>query len=367
MFTWTLTAAGAGTEKFTSTASGTEGALGGALTATASGSLAIQTAAVLTGTASALPFTLRQGQTITVTFWVANTGQAPAVLVSPTAGANPIPTAAVAVLGGPVPAGALPIAGGATQGFTWTYAAVATGSVAFVPAAGGVDGNGGWPVSAFAAVPWSVTVTAAAVLKVAVALVPARLKIGETIEVRMTVTNTGASPATAVGPSLLLADPAAADLTGGPVPGAGQTLAAGASVVYVWTLTARRPGGLTLTASATGQDGGFTVGASALATATVAPRFDDDLVTYPSPVNGDRLVVALRLEGDADEVRIEVYTVAYRKVWSGRWTNVRQSDGEVQVDAMLGWAPGPYWLKATAMLAGGTQQSFTVAKVVVKR
>ena len=96
-------------------------------------------------------------------------------------------------------------------------------------------------------------------------------------------------------------------------------------------------------------------------------KFDTPLVTYPNPVKGDKLNVALQLDGPADEVTVDIYDSGFKRVYSGLWKNVAQMEGGVVIDGMKKLAPGLYLLKAQAKLAGGKQKKFAPIKVVIKR
>jgi hypothetical protein len=138
---------------------------------------------------------------------------------------------------------------------------------------------------------------------------------------------------------------------------------------FAWQVTARKAGTLAVTAGAAGVDASDSTAVStqAQATATIASRFDEPVVVYPNPVSRDRLTVALKLDGDADEVSVEVYNAAFESVFHGIWRSVTQADGSVVVDGVSRWAPGPYVVRVRVKLASGRDQKMPAAKVVVKR
>ncbi len=100
----------------------------------------VEQAAALTGKLSAAPATVTEGDPITVTMRVTNTGQAAARNVTPGA-LTPSGTGAVAWAAGPTPASAALLAGGASAAFTWRYTAVTAGAVSWTGAASATDDN----------------------------------------------------------------------------------------------------------------------------------------------------------------------------------------------------------------------------------
>ncbi len=366
--TWTFTGAAAGAGVYSVTATGTDSGTAAALAAAASTAGLVQTPANMVAGMAAWPGVLKQGQVITVTVFVANAGGASALGVTPSTEPGPLPAAAVARLSGPSPAGPLTVPGGGWSAFTWTYEAVQPAVLSFSATVAGADANSGAPVSSVAAC-WTVTVTAGAALRSFLVVTPTAVKTGETVEVRLTVSNTGLNNATGVTPALTFADPGMASVAAGPTPAGGVTVAGGAAVTFVWQVTARQGGTLALTAEATGTDAGDSASVSTQATGTVAiaSRFEDPVVVYPNPVSTDRLNVALRLDGDADEVTVEAFNASFESVFRGTWKSVTQSDGAVVIDGVRRWAPGPYVIRVRVKLADGRDQKMPLAKVMVKR
>ena len=152
-FTWSCTAATAGSVTFTAGASGTDAVNGAAVTAASatSASLLVQAPAALSATLS-LPSAVGVGSTFTAALAVTNTGGVAANAVSPAppvaSGAN---TGAASGPTGPTPAGPVTLAAGASQTFTWTYAATSAGSYSLTTSASGTDANNGAARSASAA------------------------------------------------------------------------------------------------------------------------------------------------------------------------------------------------------------------------
>lgn len=93
----------------------------------------------------------------------------------------------------------------------------------------------------------------------------------------------------------------------------------------------------------------------------------EEIVAFPNPVSGDLLNLALRLDEGATEVRVDAYNIAFQRVFHGTSRNVARSDGRIEVNGMLQWAPGVYLVRVKATLVDGREQEFPVIKVVVKR
>jgi uncharacterized repeat protein (TIGR01451 family) len=366
-FIWTHSAAGAGLAAYSVTVTGTDSGTAVSLAARGQAGALIVTPAHLVAGMAAWPGRLKQGQVITVTVFVANTGGAAAAGVSASADAGPWPAASVVKRSGPTPAGPVVVPGGGGAAFTWTYEALTPDILSFSATVVGADANAGWPVSSVAAC-WTVTITAGAALKSFVVAAPLSVKTGETVEVRLTVSNTGLNNATGVVPTLTLGDPGLADVTAGPAP-SGGTVAGGAVQTFVWQVTARKAGSLALSAAAAGTDAGdlAAVSTTAAGVVTIASRFDEAVVVYPNPVSRDRLTVALKLDGDADEVTVEAYNAAFESVFRGTWKSVTRAEGAVVVEGVSRWAPGPYVVRVRVKLASGRDQKMPMAKVVVKR
>jgi hypothetical protein len=180
-----------------------------------------------------------------------------------------------------------------------------------------------------------------------------------------TATVTGVSPLMRIGSGA-----EALRLVSGPSP-ASADIPPGGAAEFTWVFFVSRTAALDFTATGSGTDSvtGKTVGAGASA-ASAAGNSDvlrgRAIVVYPNPVRGDRLNVALRLDGDASEVAIELYDMAMRTAYRGTWRNVTRVEGMVTVDGVRRLAPGVYLLRARAKYRGG-EKTFPSAKVVIKR
>jgi len=156
----------------------------------------------------------------------------------------------------------------------------------------------------------------------------------------------------------------------GPVPAGGMDLDAGASRTFVWQYEVEQAGELGLTGAVTATDAwsGNAIAASDSRVLIVARKFEDTaLAAYPNPTAGDRLNVALNLQGDASEVEVELYDTGFQRVFRGLWRNVTQAEGTVVVDGIRKLSPGLYLLRARAKLVSGGQQKFPLTRVVVSR
>jgi hypothetical protein len=262
---------------------GTSGELAGAFTVDAPAQ------AALTATIATQPTRVNVGQSIVVTLTVVNTGTASATNVVPE-GPTVTGTGTVGAPIGPSPASIAALAPGASGGFTWTYPATVTGSVAFDGAARMTDASGGTsrvvtdpahPARAEIDRPAALTATLPAAGSVA---------IGQEFTVVMTVVNGGGAGLSDVLPGAPTPTPEgmAALKTGtGAVPASVALLAPGASATFTWTFVAAATSGtVRFSAGATGTDvnsgaavasgtvasGNFTIGAAGmLATLSALP------------------------------------------------------------------------------------------------
>ena len=96
-------------------------------------------------------------------------------------------------------------------------------------------------------------------------------------------------------------------------------------------------------------------------------QFDKPLVVYPNPVSGDLINVALKLNSDAAEVKVEVYNMAMQRMYKGVWQGVSKLEGGVKIDGVSLWPPGVYFIRSIVKLADGSTQNFKVIRVMVKR
>jgi hypothetical protein len=319
---------------------------------------------------SAAPSSAYQGQTVTVTMTVSNTGSTAIWYVGSSKGAGPAPAGVVSVVSGPTGPSPIDLASLAPHGsvaFIWAYLAVGAGACSFTATASGTDSASGLPVSA-QGTSGLVTILPASLLAASASVSPFQADTGSSFDVRLTVTNAGGAAVTGVLPSLTLSDPALATVTTGPVPAAGGAVAAGAASVWAWTLTAVSAGTLTLTVKAEGTDAGTSgaVSVSSSAAVVIAPRISDEIAVYPNPLRSGGLSIYLKLRENAREVTVDVYDAGMHRVYDGKWLSVPRLQATLDVAGAARWAPGVYYVRAKAAFADGSSQKFPVAKLVVK-
>lgn len=369
VFIWTYGTSGAGPVTVTGTVTGTDAALAVPVRASASRSATLVPVATMQSILSAAPSSAYQGQTVTVTMTVSNTGNTAIWYIGSSKGAGPAPAGVVSVVSGPTGPSPIDLASLAPHGsvaFSWAYLAVGAGACSFTATASGTDSGSGFPVSA-QGTSGSVTILPACLLAASVSVSPAQVGTGSSFDVRLTVTNTGGAAVTGVSPSLTLSDPALATVASGPVPAAGGTVAAGGTSSWAWTLTAVSAGTLTLTTKADGTDAGTSgaVNVSSSAAVVIAPRIPDEIAVYPNPLRSGGLSIYLKLKDDAREVSVDVYDAGMHRVYDGKWRSVPRLQATLDVAGASRWAPGVYYVRAKAAFADGSTQKFPVAKLVV--
>ncbi len=236
-FSWNCAETGmsSGTLAFAVQASGTDANSGSLVTSPLSTSTthAVQEPAALSVASFMLPSALSSGQTFTVTLVLANTGQANARAVLPSA-LSPTTTGAAALAVSSAPA-AQDVAGGQSVTFTWTCRESGTGpgTLQIAATASGTDANSGAIVGAGGSTP-AATVQTAAGLAIESIAVPAAITRGQTFEIVATVRNSGGATARSVTPSqptVVATGAAAATTTSTQAP---ADIAGGASATFTW-------------------------------------------------------------------------------------------------------------------------------------
>lgn len=364
-FTWTFSASGAGALELTLTATGIESGTGLPLSWSRTLTVLVQAPATVGVSIAIEPVVLRQGELISVTVFVTNGGGALLVSVTPWIEWGPAAPPPVIVVSAPTSGGA--IAGGGVGSHAWRLRALRSGVVSFTASATGADGNTGVRMTGTAPLPWTVTVTPAAVLAGFVVATPSTLRVGGTLVLRFTVSNSGDSPAADLTPSLTFSDWSAGNVVAGPSPGPGGLLGSGLVVDYTWQVEARKAGRLQLLASLVGVDGTVYVSSQSLAAVEITPGIDAVIAAYPNPVTGDTMALHLQLEGDAERVELEVFNSAFVQVAGVTWVAVPRLAGPLGIEGISAWAPGPYLFRVTARLVGGNIQSFPLHRVMVIR
>jgi hypothetical protein len=91
------------------------------------------------------------------------------------------------------------------------------------------------------------------------------------------------------------------------------------------------------------------------------------IVLYPNPVKGDSVRVVLDIGEGASEVRVDVFNALSDRVFHGVWTAVGRVEGGVTLEGLSKWAPGMYFVKASAKLFDGSTLEPKPAKLVIRR
>lgn len=370
-FTWTYNTVGAGDVEFSETTTATDTGLGTALTSTMTGLEAINAPSMLLPAWKLSATTVEQGALFVERLTVSNTGGTAAWYVTPSA--SPVVASPWRALqtAGPVPPSQAILAPGATATFTYTFRATATGYIDLSATVGGQDAATLAVLSPVGAFSSTVLVLADAILATAASVSPATLRAGAPFTFALTVTNTGAADAVAAIPALTLGAPGLARVDTGPVPAAGGTIAAGASVTYTWALTSLDVGTLVLTGAISATDAGTAtarkVSGSAQATAVLTPHPDGEIAVYPNPAGTGTLHVYLHLDAPATGVTLDVYDASMRRVYTGTWGAVSVLDGTLDIAGIDAWAPGIYLVRAVATLADGSTRKYPVVKLKVRR
>ena len=345
-FTWTCTAAVAGTVTFGASVVGTDDNTGGALAATASPGAAatVQLPAALAAVVSESRAVADVGQSVIVTFTVTNGGSATAIVgaVTPSASGS-----AAATCGAVTPAPPQSITSGQARDFTWTCTPSTAGSLALSGTATGVDANSGAPLSATPSSPASVTVQTPAVLVVS-AFTPSRTvaDVGQAIGVTLTIANTGGATANvaAITPSATPATTASCTAAS-PVPP--QTIPGGASLTFTWSCNATAAGsyGLGVALSATDANTG----------ASVAPAPGDLAVTVQAPA---ALVVTAFTAGSAS-VDVGQSVALTLTLANGGSATANVSAVTPAVSPSAGTTCSAVSPASPQTIAGGTSRTFT--------
>jgi len=202
--------------------------------------------------AAAAPGGVTAGQTFLLVVTVTNTGGAGATSVAPAPPAAS-GTGSVLVVAGPFPAAPVAITGGGSTTFSWTCSATGAGPVTFTLTVTGQT-CGGIPVEASSHA--TLAVQQRAVLASAgVSVVPSAGKVGQQVEVRFGVSNTGGaaalvSPPASAGPL----PPGLVQLLTGPLPPGPVLVAGGSATVFTWNYRLAAGGLAVFSVTVTGTD-----------------------------------------------------------------------------------------------------------------
>jgi hypothetical protein len=265
-FTWTVQATAAGQVDelgatvplaLPVTASGDDSFSGEVVQAdTREGQLVVDEPAGLIATVVAGRTTVDVGQPVPVTFSVTNGGTASANLNPP------VPSASLAVAGGgsgsasctaPSPAGVTTVGAHASRVFTWACTASAAGVLTLSGQVTGTDANTGGPLSATPTAADTAAVQTPAALSATLSIQgnPAAVNVGQTLTVRLTVSDGGTASAHVTGVTPAFGDAASCSAAAPDPPAA---VPGGGSVQFSWTCTPAAPGTLSLGATISGTD-----------------------------------------------------------------------------------------------------------------
>jgi len=243
-FTWTLTAASAGSVWFSNTVTGSDANSGASVSTgvVVSNSITVIAPALAAGlfvsTAQVLV-----GQDLLLTMMVTNTGSAGTDTVAPST--LLLSGCGGASLIGPTPASVATLVPGAAVTFSWTATADTVGTFSW----SGTAMESGGMVSNLAVSP---TVGTPTVLVSAASLSPTPVSVGQWVTVSFTATNTGGTPAVSVMPALTNASTAGLTLESGP--GAAVQILGCEMHTFTWMYSTNGVGSLEFNLAAKGLD-----------------------------------------------------------------------------------------------------------------
>lgn len=249
-FTWSYTASAAGQLGFAASASGTDGASGASVSATASlaQAVTIQGAAALGVSAfTAAPNPAVANQPIALSLTLANGGTSPASVTAVTPTVAPAGASCTAV----TPAPPATIAAGGTLRLAWTCTAAAAGSYTLGATVQASDPASGADLSP--AVPGlPVTVLGSALLTAAFTATPNPAAVNQAVAISLALGNGGSAPASVTGVSLQVSPPKMTCTAVAPAPP--QVIAAGGALAFGWTCSSATARGYNLAATVTASD-----------------------------------------------------------------------------------------------------------------
>jgi hypothetical protein len=304
-FTWTYSAASAGTVTFSQTVVAFDGV---GATTTASATSLIQSPVVLSSFFSATPTTLNLGSDFTLVLTVSNTGGATAtgVYVPQYTGVFWHELSSILPSGTTVTAGIsrvvdavqpISITGGGTGNFTFVYhtSGVASGTLVFSNSAVGTDANSGLEVLATSAPATnlqspSIAIQRPSTLASNLVFSPSSVNTGQTFTVRLTLTNVGDALITNLRPNPPTNSPIAVGVgTGnrfnGPTPVPPVNLSGGSSVTFTWAYTATGAGSLTFNLTSIGTDNNLGTQVSLSSTSNVGTINNPTVLTASATVS----------------------------------------------------------------------------------
>lgn len=328
-------------------------------------------APALETTITASPSPAQVGDLVTITLSTYNAGGRDALTASATFMINS-GASSLAPLSGPnPPLSQVTVAGGATLSWVWTTTATATtGVITMSGTVTGTDSCGGGQVVGGG----SKTLVTGSIAS-RVSIVPATVTAGDSFEVRLTVSKSGAAPIENVVASISLSDPALAQVTAGPVavPATATSFSsAGPFPTFRWTVKALKAGTLSVVCGASGTvlaggpESTQATGSVEIQAALRIPEFDGDAIVFPNPVAGDTMQVAVKLEGGITDITMEVYNTGFQRVYHGEWTGLSGAATLLDVKGMAVWGPGAYFIRMTGT-GGGVTKVYPTVRMRVKR
>jgi hypothetical protein len=213
----------------------------------------VDTPAGLSLSIAAAPASVVVGQVVNVSVLVANTGgtNAESILVYPLEGrgdakATPIRRVQPAVLP--------PLGPGEFTTVSWSYSPTAAGTLVFSTTSSGIDSVNGSAIGTPAALSNPVAVRKAANLDVSISPLPANIRQGAPLLIRMFVTNVGESDAQVTSLRVAPSRPGVLAMVTGPEPLMPQQIKAGQTREFLWRAQAALPGEIRLSGQAAGYD-----------------------------------------------------------------------------------------------------------------
>lgn len=296
-FTWTLTAIAGVVTNLTATPTGVDANTTAGLSAAASLTVTTLMDAQLAGSLAVTPTVIPAsvGQYVTIALTVTNVGGVNATGVAPLLQVN-TGTASLEAVSGPIPATPQTITPGSAVTFVWTRSISAAMTYNLTATAFGTDSGTsgqrlGVGTTSFAAV-------SGAQLLAGLVVTPSTVSVGQQVQVRLTVNNTGQTAANNVTPSLSVGPGSGAVSQVGVTPPALGSLASGSFVVFTWTFTADSSAAVTFTATASGIDAGSGALRASSAISTLTSQAAASLIARvdvtPNPLNvGQNMTVVL--------------------------------------------------------------------------
>jgi len=245
-FVWTYSVSGLGTASVSVTATGTDSGTGLPVNGYGVLSVPLLPPAQLGAMLAIAPSPAFVGNWASVRLTVTNTGGVNATAVTPALAVN---VGLGTLIGGPSPSGTLTITPGSATTFVWTYSVSGVGMVGFTATVTGLDSGTGYGLLAAASA--SATAIQPAKLVGSLSLPSASVYIGQTVQIRLTVTHTGDVNADGTTPALQFNAGGFLLTAQGSVNPAGPlVILPGSATTFVWVFTVTSSGTVNVTAAA---------------------------------------------------------------------------------------------------------------------